>query len=283
MANSISDSFQRAFLITPLQAQIDHCDGYELAPLFMSLFRENQPVLEAGCGSGRWNAWLAQRGITSTGLDWSDELCKRARSEIPECRFVTGDMQDMPFEESEFGGLIALGSVEHMQSGPTKVLNEFSRVLRPNGVAVVTVPYGGWLRRLRLLLLRPISVLKANRSLRRILNKKGWNGRSLKAARKETNTSWSPTFSCDDDGYFFYEYEFNKKQMRSFLNQSGFEIVREFVGFGNEGILHNFGRLAASWNSESADVNFNILGKVLRAIIPVNLMGHMLCYVVRKK
>jgi len=58
--------------------------------------------------------------------------------------------------------------------------------------------------------------------------------------------------------------------------------VQVFVGFGNEGILHNFGRLAGSWNSENADVDFTPLGKVLRMVIPVNVIGHMLCYVVRK-
>src|SRR5712692_8397178 len=145
MVSSISDSFERDFLSAPLQVQIMHCDRYELAPLFTKLFKENQPVLEAGCGSGRGNAWFTKQGIMSTGLDWSDELCKRARSEIPECRFVTGDMQNMPFEDGEFGGLIALGSIEHMPNGPIKALKEFHRVLKPCGIAVITVPHGGWL------------------------------------------------------------------------------------------------------------------------------------------
>jgi len=39
-----------------------------------------------------------------------------------------------------------------------------------------------------------------------------------------------PVFSYDDGGYFFYEYEFSKQQMRGFLSQTGFEIVQEFVG-----------------------------------------------------
>jgi ubiquinone/menaquinone biosynthesis C-methylase UbiE len=282
MTSRISSSFEQIFLAMPLPIQIATCDEYELAPLFVSLFKGNQPVLEAGCGSGRWNAWFDKQGIISAGLDWSDELCKRAEREIPKCRFVTGDMQDMPFEDGEFGGLIALGSVEHMPHGPTTALRECHRVLRSGGIAVITVPYGGWLRRTRLMLLGPLTQLKANALLRRILRKKGWNGRRLNVAKRGTTAEWYPVFACDETGYFFYEYEFNKKQMRGFLTETGFEIVREFVAFGNEGILHNCGRLAGSWNSVTADVDFTFLGKVLRTILPVDIVGHMLCYVVKK-
>lgn len=282
MTNSVSNSFERGFLTTPLEAQIECCDRYELSPLFITLFKDHYPVLEAGCGSGRWNAWLAKQGISSTGLDWSEELCERARMEVPQCRFVAGDMRNMPFEDGEFGGLMALGSVEHMPEGPAGALKEFHRVLKPRGIAVITVPYGGWLRRTRLTLLKPITMLKANVLLRRIFHRQGSEGRSLKVAKQGTTKSWYPIFSCAEEGYFFYEYEFSKKQMRTFLIHNDFEILQEFVGFADEGVLHNFGRLSASWNSANADVDFRFLGKVLRLVISVNIMGHMLCYAVRR-
>jgi ubiquinone/menaquinone biosynthesis C-methylase UbiE len=151
MSNSVGDSFERTFLDIPLNTQTDHCDEYELAPLILRLFKSAQPVLEAGCGSGRWNAWLARQGIWSVGLDWSEGLCRRAASELPDCSFIAGDMQTMPLRAHAFGGLIALGSVEHTSAGPLKALREFRRVLKAGGVAVVTVPYVGRLRRALLL------------------------------------------------------------------------------------------------------------------------------------
>lgn len=71
--------------------------------------------------------------------------------------------------------------------------------------------------------------------------------------------------------------------MRAFFAEAGFEVLEEFVGFGNEGILHNFGRLAGKWNEERADIDFTTLGRILREILPVEVMGHTLCYVVAKK
>jgi len=112
-----------------------------------------------------------------------------------------------------------------------------------------------------------------------MLYRKAWDRTSLKVAEKGTTMSWFPEFSCGNGGYFFYQYNFNKTQMRRFLAQSHFEVVQEFVGFGDEGILHNFGRLAASWNSANADVDFTFLGKVLRKVIPVKCNGtHAMLY-----
>ena len=70
--------------------------------------------------------------------------------------------------------------------------------------------------------------------------------------------------------------------MRQFLADAKFEVVEEFAAFGDEGILHNFGRLAGKWNEARCDVDLTLIGKLLRKIIPVSMMGHMLCFVVNK-
>jgi hypothetical protein len=71
--------------------------------------------------------------------------------------------------------------------------------------------------------------------------------------------------------------------MRTFLTDARFLILRELVAFGNEGVLHNFGRLAGRWNEERNDEDLTILGRLLRKIIPVSASGHMLCYVVQNQ
>jgi SAM-dependent methyltransferase len=281
MNTGAAKSFEQDFLSQALGTQIDSCDRYELAPLFLELFKNHQPVLEAGCGSGRWNGWLSRHKIRSDGVDWSEELCNRARKEIPDCRFFADDMRSIPVAEKIYAGLIALGSVEHMPEGPITALREFNRILRDDGVAIITVPYGGTLRRITRSLQAPITLLKASQLIRRLFGKPT-HGKSLKEARQETNYRWYPRFSFGDQGWFFYEYEFNKFQMQAFLRDTGFSIQREFVAFGNEGILHNFGRIAGRWNPERADVDFGPIGRILRKLLPVSFMGHMLCYVVTK-
>jgi ubiquinone/menaquinone biosynthesis C-methylase UbiE len=280
--NEIRNSFEESFLSCQFAKQVRHCKENELAPLFMELFKKGEYLLEAGCGSGRWNVWLKQHGISSIGLDCSERLCAAAKREFPECGFISGDMKNMPFFDKTFDGVIALGSVEHDPEGPGLSLKEFYRVLKRGGIAVITVPYGGRLRRFMRYVSRPALIIKSRKFLRRIFKKKGWNGVSLTEARKNTILKWHPHFSVEQNGYFFYEYEFSKEHMRDFLRQTGFTILKEFVGFGNEGILHNFGKISGKWNRDRADVDFTIFGRLSRKLLPTAIMGHMLCYVVKK-
>jgi SAM-dependent methyltransferase len=279
--NPIAADFESSFLSQPLAQQVADCDHYELAPLFLELFRDNQPVLEAGCGSGRWCAWLSKHGIKSHGIDWSEELCNRARAELPECEFTPCDMGKTSFDNGTFGGLMALGSIEHDISGPVAILKEFRRILRDGGKAVIIVPYGGWLRRGVRFISRPVRFLKTNRFVRRICGVPA-AGTTLREARAATTRAWRPRFSYGHDGWHFHEYEFGKRQMRRFLAEAGLSVRREFAGFHNEGVLHNFGRIAGRWCAERSDVELTIVGRVLRASVPVSVCGHMLCYVVER-
>lgn len=281
MNEHVAQLFASGFLSQSLARQIADCDRYELTPLFLKLFRDHQPVLEAGCGSGRWCGWFQKNGIRSDGVDWSQELCDRAAQELAGSRFVACDMQNTPFEAGAYGGLIALGSIEHSAQGPLRTLQEFHRLLRPDGVAVITVPYGGRLRLGMLAMQKPLVALKACGFVRRLFGKSS-QGQSLKQARGEATAAWHPQFSFGATGWSFYEYIFTRRQMRQFLAEAKFAVVEEFAAFGDEGILHNFGRLAGKWNESRCDVDLTLLGKLLRKTIPVSMMGHMLCYVVKK-
>lgn len=280
--HQIAHSFERGFLSQTLSRQIANCDHYGLAPLFLDLFRDNQPVLEAGCGSGRWCGWLHQHGIRADGIDWSHELCARAQRELPDCRFIPCNMEQTPFADGAYGGLMALGSIEHSVHGPIPALKEFVRLLRPGGVAIITVPFGGPLRRTLRRLTRPLLRCKSSPLLRRVLGKRPTGGTSWAEARRGTRAEWSPRCVLGDQGWYFYEYEFNARQMSRFLTDAGFILVRAFVGFGNQGVLHTFGPVAGRWNAHRSDVDFNLLGRVLRQTIPVSVSGHMLCYVIQK-
>jgi len=70
--------------------------------------------------------------------------------------------------------------------------------------------------------------------------------------------------------------------MRGFLLEAGFSVVREFVDFRDEGVLHNFGRISGRYDSQEGCVRFSLPGRLLRALLPLDWVGHMLCYVVRR-
>lgn len=279
----VADSFETGFLAHSLGHQVEQCERYELAPLFLRLFsdQDHQPVLEAGCGSGRWCAWLHQHGIRSDGVDWSQELCERAAQSMPHSRFFACDMAAMPFADGSYGGLIALGSIEHSIQGPQAILREFHRLLAPGGIALITVPFGGGTRALFRHFKDPWLSFKASPWLRRLLGK-AVPGATLAEARKTAHTPWNPRFSHGAEGWFFFEYQFTKAHMRRFLQEARFGVLDEFVAFGAEGVLHNFGPLAAKWNPARGEAELGPLGRLLLRTLPVGSMGHMLCYVLRK-
>ena len=281
--NRISDSFEKGFLNTPLEKQIANCDHYELAPLFQRLLSDHQPILEAGCGSGRWVAWFVQRGWSATGIDWSEALCERARRAVPGGTFVPGDMRKMPFDDSSFGSIVSLGAVEHDAEGPMSALKEYLRVLRPGGIAIVTVPHLGPVRRVNRWVkgvLRPLYY--AIRERFRPQNPLS-DYRRRRVAQAGTRAEWAVDLMRDSEGgWAFFQYNFTPVQLRGFLEKVGFEITEEFVDFKDEGILHNFGRLAGTYDFQSSRVRLSPIGRALKVLIPVNVVGHMVCCVARK-
>jgi SAM-dependent methyltransferase len=269
--NPISDQFERSFLDVPLEAQIRNCDHYELAPLFEKWLPSHQPVLEAGCGSGRWVAWFVRHGWRATGLDWSEALCARARKEIPGGEFIAGDMRKMPVPDGTFGSIVSLGALEHDVAGPRAGLEEYARVLRKGGIAIITVPHLGFVRRVT-------RGLKA--ALRPLLGK---NPDARRYAHARTNQAWACDLMPDGTGWTFFQYIFTMQQMRAFFAASGFEVIEEFADFKNEGVLHNFGRIAGRYDHAAGRVVFTLAGRLLVAVLPPSCVGHMLCHVVRKK
>ncbi|MGB7553088.1 MAG: class I SAM-dependent methyltransferase [Candidatus Korobacteraceae bacterium] len=277
--NPIRAVFERSFMSAPLQRQIERCEEYELADLFRRWLPDHQPILEAGCGSGRWVAWSASHGWSATGLDWSHELCQRAQSQIPAARFVQGDIRALPFADNEFGAIISLGAVEHEIAGPLAALREFHRVLRPGGIAIITVPFGGRLRRF---LYRISGWLRASLWLRRMAGKPT-HGIAMADARSGSVAGWFPSLERNRQGWYFFEYEFSRGQMLHFLHQAGFKVLENTSAFAAEGLAHNFGRLVGPrWDQESGGVRLNTFGRVLGRVLSVDVTGHMLVFVVEK-
>jgi len=265
-------AFEKGFMSRSLEIQVAHCDNYELAGYFRKWLPQHQPILEAGCASGRWVGWFVKNGWRASGLDWSEACCERARHAIPDARFVAGDMRNMPFDDSGFGAIVSLGAMEHSPEGPMQFLKEYHRVLRAGGIALITVPYLGLARRAKRLFRAPRTTLVRNSLLRRLLGKRV-GSRTIRQARRETLPGYAADFINTERGWEFYQYNLSKPQMQAFLQDAGFEIIEEFVAIGDEGILHNFGRLSGVYDCDRAKVSFSLIGKVLRSVLSVALMA----------
>jgi SAM-dependent methyltransferase len=111
-------------------------------------------VLDLGCGAGRHAFEAGRRGASVVALDTDQAELARvaaiaaAMAEAGELRdgsavaTAAGDATAMPFPDASFDVVIAAEVLEHIP-GDQHAMNEIARVLRPGGVAAVTVP--AWL------------------------------------------------------------------------------------------------------------------------------------------
>ena len=104
-------------------------------------------ILEAGCGNGEKVLTLQKAGYQVTGIDWAKATVERINHSYPDLKIYQGDIRALPFPDISFDCYWSLGVIEHFAEGFEAPLKEASRVVRPGGVALVTVPSMSWLRR----------------------------------------------------------------------------------------------------------------------------------------
>ncbi len=99
-------------------------------------------VLEAGCGTAYWSAWLARRGAIVTGLDNSPKQLENARMlqkehglEFP---LHLGTAEAMPFDDGSFD-LVFSEYGASIWCDPYLWIPEAARVLHPGGRIVFLV------------------------------------------------------------------------------------------------------------------------------------------------
>ena len=174
-----------------VDAHADLCRYETTLPVFLQHLPRNAPILDAGCGLARWVIYLRQRGYRVYGVDRAHAALVQAQraSPLPLC---AADTLQLPLKDEVLGGIISLGVVEHVLTGPVPSLRELRRVLKPNGVALVAVPYNNPWRRVLL------------NHLRRL---RDWQKRRA-------------GLQLD-----FAEYRFSARELAAFLQQAGFEVL----------------------------------------------------------
>ncbi len=284
--SKVSRDFANGFLSVDLETQISHCHDYEILHHIERITTKDLPILEAGAGSGRWVIYFHRKGYRIIGIDWSKELCAMSKNLQSDLKVLQGDIRVLPFPEGVFGSIIALGSIEHVQEGPQRILDDFYRCLCPNGRVLITVPYFSPLRRLLLPLRNIFRPLRASRLLRIIFRKSPLK-ESIATSRDVTSNTIDGLYSdiamCSE-GWFFYQYRFTKEQIERYLKRSNFIMEKSWFAFEPEGILHDFGRLAGKFDYTKGHVSFSCFGKIiLKYFSSAKSFALMICCIARKK
>jgi SAM-dependent methyltransferase len=154
-------------------------------------------ILEAGCGLGKYLLALRVRGYNAEGVESGPETVKTVQTLYPDLPIRVGDVTRLEVPNDYYGGYISLGVMEHCKKGPESFLKEAYRVLKNDGVAIISVPY-----------FHPLRRLKAR----------------LGFYRGQSN------------GLEFYQYAYTKKEFSSLLHAAGFTIIDDMLYDGFKGV-----------------------------------------------
>lgn len=105
-------------------------------------------VLDLGCGNGRHVVALAARGFHVIGLDISKTGLALTRQWLDEgklsARLIQADTRrPLPIKDNSIDGLLSTQVIHHAYRAEVLLaINEIYRILKPCGLAFVTVPCG---------------------------------------------------------------------------------------------------------------------------------------------
>ena len=112
----------------------------------LTLNKEDR-LLEVGCGAGNILAEIEEG--ERHGIDISNYLLEKAKKRLnKEVYLEKADAQNLPFRNGSFDRIICSEVIEHVIN-PLLLLSEMARVLRPDGIAVLSIPNETLIMRLR--------------------------------------------------------------------------------------------------------------------------------------
>lgn len=102
--------------------------------MFADFFRAGDSVLDVGCGPGIKVKVLFQRGLTVTGIDFSESMIAIAKREVPQGEFQVMDINDLSGLQREFDGIFAQAVLLHIsRKDMLGVLQGLVKKLKPGG------------------------------------------------------------------------------------------------------------------------------------------------------
>jgi ubiquinone/menaquinone biosynthesis C-methylase UbiE len=125
-----------AWYATPLGATAHRFERRVVAELAVP--KPGERVLDAGCGTGIYAAWLAGEGLDVTGVDRDSRMLAAARLKVPAATFVEAAVTSLPFADEEFDLALAvtvfcfLGDAQRRAAA-----SELLRVTRAGGRVVI--------------------------------------------------------------------------------------------------------------------------------------------------
>ncbi len=102
----------------------------------------NSRIVDIGCGPAQYAEPLLEKGHSYLGIDIAEEMYRAVAAKLAsnsKARFQSGSIEELPLESAQADVALVIGVLEYLSSDE-RPLAEVHRVLRPNGIAIVTFP-----------------------------------------------------------------------------------------------------------------------------------------------
>ncbi len=169
---------------------------------FLRYFPQSSTILDAACGAGRYLPFLLEKEHAIVGIDQSAGMLANAKAKFPDAQFEKVGLQELGYR-GNFDGVICMDAMENVspEDWPL-VLNNFHRALKPSGYLYFTT--------------ETIESADENEIKQAFT-------RALDAGLPVIYGEWP-----DDEGV--YHYHPTNQQVREWVKQAGFEILKEGNG-----------------------------------------------------
>jgi ubiquinone/menaquinone biosynthesis C-methylase UbiE len=237
-AGNTPDFWEENWEASQFEESLKFCAIDPLRPLFEKYSKEGSLMLEGGCGLGQYLAYYASKNRRVVGLDFAQQALKNLHKRQDYLNLCGGDVSNLPFADETFDLYYSGGVVEHFEDGAEKSLAEAARVLKKDGVLLISVPYYSPLRRV-------LSHFKKDQ----------WQ----KVTKSETDVK-----TVYDDKKLF-QYAYRPPEFQKMLADAGLKIV-EKQGYAVIWGLYELPLLNPTDKSEFADISKPVKKKEISAV-----------------
>lgn len=132
-----SSAIERVELSNISITTFEHVNRY----IFASNFVNNKIVLDAACGTGYGSNYLSNYATRVYGIDIDNDTIEKNKRIYNKNNlfFSCGSIYNLPYDDNMFDVIISFETIEHVDDGD-KVLSEFKRVLKSDGILIISTP-----------------------------------------------------------------------------------------------------------------------------------------------